>query len=315
LITTTEAPPAATQAQYGRAVKRVLWITLGLNLGVALAKLLVGLGVSSLTLIGDAAHSAIDGVNNIVGLVAVSVAARDADADHPYGHHKFETLAAFALAGFLFLTCLKIAVEAVKRLAGVQQVHPQATPLAFAVVVGTLLVNMGVARYEARRGRELKSDFLIADAAHTRSDVLVTITVLISLLLVRWGWPRVDSVLSLVVAGLIGRIGYQVFKRTVPVLVDASAVDEKQLQEIVRSVPGVVDAHAVRSRRAGDLVFIDMHLLVEPKDTERAHALTEAVEGALRSALGPTSATIHVETSRDCSSPERPLRSGRGEAG
>ena len=300
MTTIAEAPPAATRAHYGRSVKRVLWITLGLNLGVALAKLAVGLAVSSLTLIGDGAHSAIDGINNIVGLVAVSVAARDADAEHPYGHRKFETLAAFVLAGFLFLTCAQIAVEAIKRLVGLQQAHPHATPLAFAVVVSTLVVNMGVTRYEARRGRELKSDFLIADAAHTRSDVLVTVTVLVSLLLVRWGWPRVDSALSLVVAALIGRIGYQVFKRTVPVLVDASAVDAKQLQEIVRSVPGVVEAHAVRSRRAGDLVFIDMHLLVEPTDTESAHALTEAVETALQQALGPTSATIHVETSRDC---------------
>jgi len=293
-------PVVFARPAYARAVNRVLWITLGLNVAVALAKLLLGIATSSLTLMGDAAHSTIDGVNNIVGLVAVSIAAREADAGHPYGHSKFETLAAFVLSGLLFLTCLQIGIEAVKRLAGIDAATTRAPFLSFAVVLVTLAVNLGVSRYEARRGRELGSDFLLADAAHTRSDVLVTSTVLASLVLVRFGMPRVDAALSPAVAALIGRVGYQVFRRTVPVLVDASAVDEEHVQSIVRSVPGVVSVHAVRSRRAGDLVFLDMHLVVEPTDTETAHALTEAVERALERALGHTSATIHVETQRDC---------------
>jgi cation diffusion facilitator family transporter len=292
--------PAASRSAYARGVQRVLWITLFLNLGVAVAKLIVGLTTHSLTLMGDAAHSSIDSINNVVGLIAVTYAAREADADHPYGHSKFETLAAFVLSGLLFLTAAEILMEAVKRLIGRTQTMPEATPVAFVVVIGTLLVNFGVSRYEARRGRELGSEFLLADAAHTRSDLLVTGTVLSSLLLVRLGQPRLDAALSLLVAGFIGSIGYSVFKHTFPVLVDASAVDEHKLLGIVQSVPGVLSAHAVRSRRAGDLVFVDMHLLVEPGDTETTHALTEAVEAALERNLGRTSATIHVETTRDC---------------
>ena len=164
----------------------------------------------------------------------------------------------------------------------------------------TLLVNTLVSRYEARRGKQLGSDFLMADAAHTRSDVLVTGTVLASLVLVRFGLPRLDAILSILIAGFIGYIGYGVFMRTFPVLVDASAVSEGHLQRVVQSVPGVKSAHAVRSRRAGAVVFIDMHLLVEPGDTEATHALTEAVEAALEHEFGRTSATIHVETARDC---------------
>ncbi len=294
----------ATQLErrdYRRAVQRVLWITLVLNVAVALAKLAAGLATRSLSLLGDSAHSGVDAANNIVGLVAISVATRAADEGHPYGHSKIETLAAFTLSGLLFVTCFNLALEAIKRLMGFRETSPEATPMAFVVVLVTLVVNIAVSRYEARRGHELRSEFLLADAAHTRSDVLVTLTVLASLLLVRLGLGHVDAALSLVIAGLIGFIGWQVFQRTVPVLVDASAVDEKKVRGVVDGVPGVLNTHAVRSRRAGDLVFLDLHIVVDPEtDTETAHAVTEAVEHALEVTFGPTSATVHVETTRHC---------------
>jgi len=287
--------------EYRRAVQRVLWITLVLNVAVALAKLLTGLASSSLSLLGDSAHSGVDAANNVIGLIAVAVATRDADEGHPYGHSKIETLAAFMLSGLLFVTCFNLCIAAVQRLLGLQAIAAQATPIAFVVVVSTPIINLGVSRYQAQRGRELGSDFLLADAAHTRSDILVTLTVLASLGLVRLGWTRVDAALSLVIAGLIGYIGYQVFQRTVPVLVDASALDEADVCGVVDAVPGVLNTHAVRSRRAGEVVFLDLHIVVEPDtDTETAHAVTEAVEQALDSRFGTTSATVHVETTRHC---------------
>lgn len=286
---------------YRSAVQRVLWITLVLNALVALAKLVAGISMHSLTLLGDAAHSGIDTANNVVGLIAVGVAVRAADDDHPYGHSKIETLAAFVLAGLLFITCFQLGIAAVKRLLGVEQTTPEIRPVGFVVVAVTLVVNIFVSQYEARRARQLRSDFLLADAAHTRSDVLVTITVLVSLALVKLGWSHVDAGLSLVIALLIGRIGFEVFQRTVPVLVDASAVDEEHVRRVVQRVPQVLDAHAIRSRRAGELVFLDLHILVSPEtDTAAAHSITETVEQALEAAFGPTSVTVHVETSRHC---------------
>jgi cation diffusion facilitator family transporter len=267
---------------------------------VALAKLVVGIATNSLTLVSDAAHSAVDGVNNIVGLVAVGVASKEADADHPYGHSKFETLAAFGLSGFLFFTCYEIVSSAIGRLIEPPTDLPVATWQSFAVALGTLVVNFGVARWENKRGRELGSDFLVADATHTRSDLLVTTTVLVSLLLVSRGIPHVDAIFSLLIAIFIGRLGYSVFRRTLPILVDASAVEDLQVQRIVRTIPGVLSAHAVRSRRVGDTVFLEMHLIVQPTDTATDHARTEAVEKALEEAFGPTRATIHLETERDC---------------
>jgi cation diffusion facilitator family transporter len=293
------SPVSLSHQDYGRRVARVLWGVRFLNAGVAAAKLIVGLRIGSLALLGDAAHSGIDALNTVVGLLAVSFAARAPDAGHPYGHSKIETLAAFVLSGLLFLTAGEIAITAVRRLWRGQE-SPEVTWLAYAVAGGTLLVNLVVSRWEAARGRALNSDFLIADAAHTQSDVLVTSAVLASLALAQLGVAGIDPILSLVIAALIGRISYQVFRRTLPVLVDASAVDEDLVQRIVGAVPGAISAHAVRSRRTAGRVFVEMHLLVEPTDTIGAHAVTEDVERALEAALGPTSATIHVETTRDC---------------
>jgi cation diffusion facilitator family transporter len=294
-------PVELPRTDYRRSVQRVLWITLFLNLSVALAKLVAGLATSSLALLGDAAHSGVDAANNVVGLVAIGVAAQGADQGHPYGHSKIETLAAFVLAGLLFVTCFNLSIEALKRLAGFHATLATATPAAFAVVAGTLAVNYGVSRYEARRGQQLGSEFLLADAAHTRSDVLVTLTVLASLLCVRLGLQHVDAALSLLIAVLIGWIGFRVFRRTVPVLVDASALEERRVVDVVAAVPGVRSPHAIRSRRAGQTVFVDLHIVVDPEtDSETAHSMTEAVEHALEMAFGPTSATVHVETSRHC---------------
>jgi cation diffusion facilitator family transporter len=289
------------KVDYRREVHRVLWITLVLNLAVALAKLLAGIASNSLAVIGDAAHSAVDSANNVVGLVAVHVASKEADHGHPYGHSKIETLAAFVLAGLLCLTCFEIGTEAIRRLFRGAPSDTDASFLAFGVVGGTLLVNLFVARYEAIKAQQLNSDFLMADAAHTRSDVLVTLTVLASLVMVRVGWSHVDAILSFLIALMIGRIGFHVFQRTVPVLVDASALNEDHVRSVVEGVPGVMNAHAIRTRRAGDMIFVELHILIDPLvDTEEAHDITERVEERLARAFGPTTATVHVETSRHC---------------
>jgi cation diffusion facilitator family transporter len=295
------AEAVRARTEYRNAVQRVLWITLVLNVLVALAKLIAGMAMNSLMLLGDAAHSGIDAANNVIGLVAVGVAVRAADDDHPYGHSKIETLAAFVLAGLLFITCFQIAIEAFQRLLGLEHSAARIEPVAFVVVAGTLVVNVFVSQYEARWAKRLRSDFLLADAAHTRSDVLVTATVLISLALVKLGWKHVDAGLSLVIALLIGRIGFKVFQRTVPVLVDASAVDERQVRSVLADLPNVLDPHAIRSRRSGEVAFIDLHIVIDPgMDTAAAHAVTENVEEALERAFGPTNVTVHVETSRHC---------------
>lgn len=286
------------KSEYRRSVRRVLLITLCLNIIVVIGKLIAGLLAGSLSVISDAIHSVVDSLNNIVGLVVTKYSTAEPDEGHPYGHAKFETLAAFVIAGFLFLTCYEIGVNAFKRLFQTGDTSPEITPFTFMVMLVTIVANLIVTTYERREGKRLNSGFLLADAIHTRSDVLVSCSVLIGLILIRMGYFWLDPVISLGVAAFIAWNGYQIFKATVPVLVDAAPVSSERIAAIAESVSGVHSVHDVRSRAQGNEMFIEMHLHVSAEaelDHVASHAITEEVEKRLTEEFGKVTATIHVE--------------------
>ena len=285
-------------SDYQLGVRRVLLITLALNLAVVAGKLIAGVLAGSLSVISDAIHSSVDSLNNVVGLAVMRYATAEPDDEHPYGHAKFETLAAFAIAGFLFVTCYQIGLSAFKKLFSQETAAIEITSLTIGVMLVTIAVNVFVAVYEKREGQRLKSEFLIADAIHTRSDILVSCSVLAGLLLIRLGYVWLDPVVSLAVAAFIAWNGYQIFKATVPVLVDAAPVPSARITEIAEQVPGVHSVHDVRSRSHGGEMFIEMHLHVAAEveaDHVASHAITEAVEERLTDEFGKVTATIHVE--------------------
>lgn len=283
---------------YQRGVRRVLLVTLILNIAVVIGKLIAGFMAGSLSVISDAIHSSVDSLNNIVGLVVMKYATAEPDEDHPYGHAKFETLAAFAIAGFLFVTCYQIAMSAISRIINPVTEPPEITMLTISTMVATIIVNIFVTVYEHREGKRLKSEFLIADAVHTRSDVFVSFSVLIGLFLVRFGYFWLDPIVALGVAVVIAWNGYKIFKATIPVLVDAAPVPAQRIEEIVNEVPGVHSAHDIRSRALGGGMFVEMHLHVLPEvehDHLTTHDVTEEIERRLEQEFGRVTATIHVE--------------------
>ncbi|MCL7991950.1 MAG: cation diffusion facilitator family transporter, partial [marine benthic group bacterium] len=154
-------------------VRRVLWFVLAANLFVVVVKLIVGLRAGSLAVLGDAAHSGVDAMNNVVGLLAVNVAAAPPDEEHPYGHGKYETLAALAVVSFLSIAGFELVSGAIGRLLG-SAAPLELDPLTFVLLGGTMLVNTLVAISEARAARTLRSPVLSADARHTAADVFVT---------------------------------------------------------------------------------------------------------------------------------------------
>lgn len=288
----------ATQHEYKRGVQHVLLITLVLNIAVVIGKFIAGFLAGSLSVISDAVHSSVDSLNNIVGLVVMKYATAEPDAEHPYGHAKFETLAAFAIAGFLFVTCYQIAVSAISRILTPSEHPPEISSLTIGVMVVTIVANIFVTLYEHREGKRLNSEFLIADAVHTKSDVLVSCSVLIGLWLVKLGYVWLDPIIALGVAVVIAWNGYKIFKATIPVLVDAAPVPADRIAEIVSQVPGVHSAHDIRSRVQGGTMFIEMHLHMQPnieRDHIKTHDLTEEIERRLEATFGQVIATIHVE--------------------
>ncbi len=283
---------------YKRGVQRVLLITLVLNLAVVIGKFIAGFLSGSLSVISDAVHSSVDSLNNIVGLVIMKYATAEPDDEHPYGHAKFETLAAFAIAGFLFVTCYEIAGSAISRLINPAPNPPAISALTIGVMIATIIINIFVTVYEQREGKRLNSEFLMADAIHTRSDVLVSCSVLAGLGLVKLGYVWLDPIIALGIAVVIAWNGYKIFKSTIPVLVDAAPVPAERIAELVATVPGVHSAHDIRSRVQGGTMYIEMHLHMQPnveRDHIKTHDLTEEIERKLEAQFGRVIATIHVE--------------------
>lgn len=277
------------------AIRRVLLLTLGANVVVVLAKLFAGLQAGALSVVAEAAHSSVDAFNNVFALALSRVAAKAPDAEHPYGHGKFETLGAIGIVGFLSVTVYELATGAIRRLiAGTGQ--PQVTALVVATMVFSAIVSALVARYEHRRGIELRSDILLADAAHTRSDVYASVAVLGGLGLIALGYPRADALFTLLLAGIIAAAVVRIVRRTVPVLVDQRAVDGDRIAAVARTADGVIDVFDVRSRgRLGDM-FAEVTITVDPTlNVEAAHLIADDVERRIASSFGARDVVAHVE--------------------
>lgn len=280
---------------YRSEVRQVLLVTLFLNLLVMGLKILVGFWTGSLSLLADALHSVTDSANNILGLVTNQLASPEPDREHPYGHQKYEAVGALGIAAFLGIACFEILKGAFERLlTGATPVELTATSLWIMLVV--LGINIAVAVYERRVGVRLGSKLLIADAHHTMSDIWITIVVIAGLIGVWRGIGWLDLVMALPVAILVLHSGWIVLSANLPWLIDEMAIAPEAIHREVMGVPGVINCHSIASRGLlGRQVFIDMHLIVEPKDVVSAHDITELVEQRLEQTFGPIRVTIHVE--------------------
>jgi cation diffusion facilitator family transporter len=276
-------------------VRRVLLGLLAANLAVLAAKLIVALASGSLAVLGSAVDSGMDALSNVLALTVVRVAAKEPDEDHPYGHSKFETLGALAIVGFLSISCFELVRGAVNHLTGAAR-RVEITDVQLALLVLTLGGNVLIAWYEQRRGVELKSDLLIADAAHTRVDVFISVGVLVAVLLARYGWWWIDPASAIVVAVVIMLVAYRILARTVPVLVDQRAIPTRDIQATAQGVPGVKSAYGIRSRGPSDLRYAEVTIAVDRHaDVEAAHAIADQVEARLKRDLQLHEVTVHVE--------------------
>ena len=280
-----------------RGIRRVLWITLGLNLIPTAAKLTVGYSTGSLSIIADGFDSVFDSASNLIGLVGIYMAARPADEDHPYGHRKAETLAALVISSLLFLTTWELVRSSIVRLRNPALIQTRANIWSFAALVVSIAVHLGVVWYETREGRRLRSDVLIADAKHTRADVFVSLAVMGGLVAVRFGYPIADPILALVVAAFIAKIGIDIVRETSPTLMDGVAMPRDEVEQIAMAVPGIISCHRVRSRGHEQAVYADLHVQVDPAmSTAQAHAIAHEVQDRLRQRRPDIQdVTIHVE--------------------
>ncbi len=288
-------PRRDTSVRRAGQVQRVLISILAANIIVVAVKLVIGLRAGSLAVLSDVVHSSVDAMNNVLGLVVVLVASRAPDEDHPYGHQKFETLGALAIVAFLSVSAFEVVKGAIKRLAtGAPTLH--ITGVAVSLLAATLVINFLVAAYESRRGRQLRSDILLADAAHTKADIFVTLGVLSGVLLARVGVTWADPIVGLLVAAVIVLLAYRIITRSIPVLVDQHVLPSATIRSAAEAVDGVIRAYDIRSRGSRDRTFAELTIAVDGSaSVERAHDVADAVEGHLRVHLQLHEIIVHVE--------------------
>jgi len=277
-------------------VRKVLMTALLLNLFVLGLKAAIGYSTGSLSLLADALHSVTDSASNILGLITSRLSSPYPDREHPYGHHKFEGIGALGISAFLGIACFEILqIAGEKILKGGQPVKISIPELFLLLIV--LSVYIFVTFYERHVGNHISSAILIADAAHTMSDVWVTIAVIAGLVEIWWlNYQWLDVALAFPVALLVFWSGWSVLKENLPWLVDEMAIAPEAIHGIAVSVPGVINCHDIASRGIlGRQVFIEMHLVADAPDVETAHKITEAVESRLEERFSPVRIVIHIE--------------------
>ena len=267
---------------------------------------LVVLGVKSLAywmtgsvaLLSDALESTVNVATAFAALIAIHIAAKPADANHPYGHDKAEFFSAVLEGVMIIVAALLILREAY---------HGILEPVAIDTPIAGLLVNSGATAINAAwawvlitHGRKRKSPALVADGKHLFTDVLTSVGVAVGVLLaVATGWWILDPALAVLVAVNILWSGSRIIKESLSGLMD-EAVSERTLDSIRKIIAaeadGAMQAHDLRTRHAGSAIFIDFHLVVPGETTVfRAHEICDRIENVLRDELGDARITIHVE--------------------
>jgi len=278
-----------------KKVIKVLLLILVLNLIVSGAKIIYGWITHSLSLEADGYHSLIDATSNVVGIIGIVLASKPPDAGHPYGHRKIEALTSLGISFLLFLTCYEIINHTINRVQ--HGMMPQVTVISFVVVGVTLIINFFVARYENKQAQLLKSDILLADSLHTRSDIYVSLAVLVSFGAVLFKAPLLDVIIAIGIVMMIFVMAFKVLLRSLNTLLDAQLLQPDLIENIVNSVPGIVQCHNVRTRGTHSSIFVDLHIRVDPTlSTGASHELThEAINAVKKEFPQVIEVLIHTE--------------------
>lgn len=280
---------------YYSNIKRILLIVLILNVAVALAKMIYGWMTNSLSMVSDGFHSLFDGTSNVIGIIGITLASRPPDKVHPYGHEKFETFASLGIAFLLFITCFEILQSALDRFYNPQV--PEITLISFLVMGITIIINLVVSQYEKNQGIKLGSSILVSDSKHTRSDVYVSIAVILGFIVIKLGLNLIDPLISVIIAILIARMGIEIIKSSSSVLLDSAPLEEELIRKIVVSVPKVKNSHNIRSRGLASHIYVDLHVTLEScSSVDEAHEIAHLVEDKLKTSInGIQDVVVHVD--------------------
>jgi cation diffusion facilitator family transporter len=263
----------------------VVWRSLIVNVALAALKMTVGLFAQSQALVADGLHSLADLAGDIAALLGLKIAEKPGDENHPYGHHKFASLACLFVAVLLLGFCALLIGNSVHNLRGPAAAAPAAAALW--VALAAMTVKEIFYRYASREARRLKLRVLTANALDHRADALASLLVVAAIAAASYGGPRwafLDKAAGLLIGGYLAAFGVKILWQSCADLLDTAPGPEmiNDLREHILAVPGAVAYHQFRTRRIGDLYEVDLHLQVDPQLTvEAGHEIASRVKKAI----------------------------------
>ncbi len=307
-MSTTDPAPASEGAAAGgaridhglrqQAARRSTWASVAVNLLLSLAQLAAGWLAHSQALVADAFHSLSDLASDGVVLLANRSSAKAADADHHYGHRRYETGASFVIGVLMLVLAAGMLWAGVQKLAAPAGAQPPVEPLALWVALATLAAKEALFRYLLAVGRRVKSSLLVANAWHSRSDAASSLVVAAGIGGSLAGYPLLDPIAALVVGLMILRMGWRFAWDALADLMDRAASDEdnRRIEALIRATPGVRGVHGLRTRRMGDELLVEVHLEVDGALSVReGHAIALAARAAVLEALPVLDMTTHLD--------------------
>ncbi|MBK8969987.1 MAG: cation transporter [Hahellaceae bacterium] len=249
-----------------KTLQRVTIIGMALDLALTVAKVVVGIFGNSYALIADGIHSLTDAASDIMVIALAHYAHQKPDSDHPYGHGKFETLGTVVLGSFLIAVAGAMVYDSFDRLLSGESDQVPSWPV-LVVAAASILSKEWIYRYTLHYGKKYRSDLIIANAWHSRSDAFSSIIVFVAAAGAMMGYPWLDPIAAALVALMIAKIGGELAWKSAKELVETAVSDEEldNYRKTIESVEGVKDVHYLRGRNVGPDVVIDMHLQVTPK--------------------------------------------------
>jgi cation diffusion facilitator family transporter len=272
-----------TVAERAAAASRSTWVSVAVNIALTCVQIAVGILAKSQALIADGIHSLSDLVADFVVLLAGHHSRKDADADHPYGHQRFETAASLVLGGLLLAVGMGMLWSAFRKLEqpdAIAQVHVAALWVAGIA----LAAKETLFRYMLAAAKRVKSGMLVANAWHARSDAASSLVVGIGIIGNLAGYPILDPIAALIVGFMVSRMGWSFGWDALHDLMDRG-VDAAEVAAIRRTLldtPGVAGVHDVRTRKMGDMVLVDAHIEVDAAiSVEAGHNIAVAARQAV----------------------------------
>ncbi|MDA3938269.1 MAG: cation diffusion facilitator family transporter [Spirochaetia bacterium] len=275
-----------------------------LNIALSLAKIIAGIFGHSQAMVADGIHSLSDLGSDIVVIIGMFLASRPKDSSHNYGHGKFETLSALIIAVFLSIVGFGIGYSGISSAMGILQEEQVIKPhiVTFIAAIISIIIKEGLFRYTIKKGREINSSAVIANAYHHRADAFSSLGAAIGIggaILLGDKWVILDPIACVIVSVFIIKEAFHIGKISINELLEVALPEEIQdkILQIAALIPGVDEPHNLKTRRIGNISAVDLHILLDSNITvENGHSIAHKVEGAIKKELGDEMIfSIHIE--------------------